>query len=54
MSVISESVSHSTLVSAVSNWNIQSDGLDIRTADTPTLKERLSDETINLREARIQ
>ena len=53
MSVISESASHSTLVSAVSNWNIQSDGLDIRTADTPIPKERMSDETIHLlREAR--
>ena len=46
--MISESASHSTLVSAVSNWNIQSDGLDIRTADTPIPKERLSDETIHL------
>ena len=36
--MISESVSHSTLVSAVSNWNIHSDGLDIRTANTPTLR----------------
>ena len=53
MSVISESASHSTLVSTVSNWNIQSDGLDIRTADTLIPKERLSDETIHLlREAR--
>ena len=52
MSVISESVSHSTVVSAISNWNIQSDGLDIRTADTPIPKERISDETIHLSEAR--
>ena len=48
MSVISESVSHSTLVSAVSNWNIQSDGLDIRAADTPMPRERISEETMQL------
>ena len=48
MSVISESVSQSTLVSAVSNWNIQSDGLDIRAADTPMPRERISEETMQL------
>ena len=48
MSVISESVSHSTLVSAVSNWNIQSDELDIRAADTPMPRERISEETMQL------
>ena len=48
MSMISESASHSTLVSDVSNWNKQSDGSDIRTVDTPIPKERLSDETIHL------
>ena len=48
MSVISESVSHSTLVSAASNWNIQSDGLDIRAADTPMPRERISEETMQL------
>ena len=48
MSVISESVSHCTLVSAVSNWNIQSDGLDIRAADTPMPRERISEETMQL------
>ena len=48
MSVISESVSHSTLVSAVSNWNIQSDRLDIRAADTPMPRERISEETMQL------
>ena len=48
MSVISESVSHSSLVSAVSNWNIQSDGLDIRAADTPMPRERIFEETMQL------
>ena len=48
MSVISESASHSTLVSAVSNWNIQSDALDIRAADTPIPREHLSEETMKL------
>ena len=48
MSVISESVSHSRLVSAVSNWNIQSHGLDIRAADTPMPRERISEETMQL------
>ena len=33
MSVSSESASHSTLASAVSNWNLQRDGLDIRPVD---------------------
>ena len=48
MSVISESVSDSTLVSAISNWNIQGDRLDIRNADTPIPKEKLSNKTIHL------
>ena len=35
MSVVSESESNTTLVDAVSGWNIQSEGLGIRAADTP-------------------
>ena len=48
MSVTSASVSHSTLTTAVSRLDLQSDGLDIRSADTPIPKDRLSEETLEL------
>ena len=48
MSVVSESESNTTLVDAVSSWNIQSDGLGIRAADTPRPTERISNETLSI------
>ena len=48
MSVVSESESNTTLVDAVSSWNIQSEGLGIRAADTPIPSERISNETLDL------
>ena len=48
MSVVSESVSHSTLTTVVSRLDLQFDGLGMRSADTPIPRERISDETINV------
>ena len=48
MSVVSESVSHSTLTTAMSRLDLQSDGLDMRSADTPMPRERISYETISI------
>ena len=46
MSVASESVSHSTLLTAFSKVDLQSDNLEAQGSDTPFPSERLSDETI--------
>ena len=45
MSVVSESVSHSTLITAYSNMDLQNDGLEFEFADTPLPKNRFSDDT---------
>ena len=44
----SESVSCSTLLTAFSKVDLQSDNLEARGSDTPFPSERLSDETINV------
>ena len=46
MSVASESMSHSTLLTAFSKVDLQSDNLEAQVSDTPFPSERLSDETI--------
>ena len=48
MSVASESVSHSTLLTAFSKVDLQSDNLEAQGSDTPFPSERLSDETISV------
>ena len=48
MSVILESVSNSTLVSAVSKLGIENDQQESTGIDTPIPKDNISDETINL------
>ena len=48
MSVVSESVSQTTLITAYSKLDLQNDGLDLDTADTPMPRGNISDETIEL------
>ena len=48
MSVVSESVSHSTLITAYSNMDLQNDGLEFESADTPLPKYRFSDDTLSI------
>ena len=48
MSVVTESESNTTLVDAVSSWNLQSDELGIRAADTPIPTERISNDTLDI------
>ena len=48
MSVITESESHSTLTTAVSMIDIQSDTMDNKVESTPYPSEKISDETLNL------
>ena len=48
MSVASESASHSTLLTAFSKVDLQSDNLEAQRSNTPFPSGRLSDETINV------
>ena len=53
--MVFESVSHSTLITAYSKLDLQNDGLDLDTADTPMSRGNISDETIKLlRQARAK